>query len=181
MGNRGVLIDAQRRIVREAQTRRWIACVLSFKNRHRTVMTPGQYTELFFLDEATAFAAGHRPCAECRRTDFLQFQRIWRAVTDAPTARVDDIDRRLAGERWPRRGGIKKTYVSEAAALPDGGFVVDDGRAWLVWKDALLEWTSGGYGARQPRFTGPVDVLTPATLVDVLRAGYPVSVHPSAA
>jgi hypothetical protein len=144
-------------------------------------MTPGQYTELFFLDEATALAAGHRPCAECRRADFLEFQRIWRDVTESPTARVDEIDRRLAGERWSRRGGIKKPYVLDAATLPSGTFLVDDGRAWLVWKDALLEWASGGYRARQPRFSGPVDVLTPATLVDVLRAGYPVSVHPSAA
>lgn len=181
MGNRGVLIDAQRRIVRESQTRRWIACVLSFKNRHRTVMTPGQYTELFFLDEATALAAGHRPCAECRRADFLEFQRIWRDVTDSPTARVDDIDRRLASERSLPRGRIKKSYASDAATLPDGALVVDDGRAWLVWKDTLLEWTTGGYRARRPRRSGSVDVLTPQTVVDVLRAGYAVSVHPSGA
>ena len=179
MGNRGVLIDAQRRLVREAQTRRWIACVLSFKQRHRVVMTPGQYTELFFLDEATAFAAGHRPCAECRRPDFLEFQRVWRSVTGAPSARADDIDRRLAGERRSH-SGIKKTYVSNAADLPDGAFVTRDDRAWLVRRDVCLEWTGGGYGARRPRFAGPVEVLTPATLVDVLRAGYPVAVHASA-
>ncbi|GAC1328937.1 MAG: hypothetical protein NVSMB2_28130 [Chloroflexota bacterium] len=179
MGNRGVLIDAQGRIVREAQTRRWIACVLSFKNRHRAVMTPGQYTELFFLDEATAFAAGHRPCAECRRPDFLAFQQIWRTVTDASSARAQDIDRRLAAERTSYHG-IKKTFVSNGADLPDGAVVTRDGRAWLVWRDAFLEWTSGGYRTRQPRFAGPVEVLTPATLVDVLRARYPVAVHASA-
>src|SRR4051794_26424644 len=77
MGNRGVLHDADARIVRRWQGKRWIACVLEFKGRWRPVMAPGRYTELFFLDEATALAAGHRPCAECRRRRFDEFRDTW--------------------------------------------------------------------------------------------------------
>src|SRR5947199_10752430 len=105
MGNRGRLHDAERRIVRRVvpSYRAWVTCVLAFRGRKRSVMTPGRYTELFFLDEATALAAGHRPCAECRHARFLSFCRAWGAanagggVSSRPTATV--IDDRLHAER----------------------------------------------------------------------------------
>lgn len=185
MGNRGVLIDAQRRVVREAQVRRWITCVLSFKGRRRTVMTPEQYTELFFLDEATALAAGHRPCAECRRADFTRFQSLWRSVTGSLDARVDVMDRELDAERRvrhpsARRVWLKKTWRADADALPDGTFIAIDHGAWMIRRGQALEWTSSGYAARRDRPRGTVQVLTPPTIVGILRAGYPIAVHESA-
>src|SRR5262245_59079626 len=110
MGNRGVLHDDQGRIVRRWQGKRWIACVLEFRGRKRTVMTPGRYTELFFLDEATALAAGHRPCAECQRERFNAFRDAWRrgnGVAMPPTA--PEIDGRLHAERLGP-GGSKRTW-----------------------------------------------------------------------
>ena len=108
MGNRGRLHDAERRIVRYAQGRRWIACLTSFRGRRRTVMSPGLYTELFFLDEAVALAAGHRPCAECRRDDYTRFRAAWaRAVSEDVSA--DGMDLKLDADRLagPR---TRRTY-----------------------------------------------------------------------
>src|SRR5579859_4866831 len=108
MGNRGILHDARRNIVRDSQVRRWIACRLEFRGRHRQVMTPGSYTELFFLDEAAALADGHRPCAECRHADYVAFQNAWRQVhPNAVSASADAMDRLLHAERrlgpWHKR------------------------------------------------------------------------------
>src|SRR5438270_2559242 len=102
MGNRGVLHNAEREVVRDWQVRRWIACRLEFRGRHRQVMTPGTWTELFFLDEATALAAGHRPCAECRHADFRTFQAAWRAAFPQTDTHADVLDAVLHAER---RGG----------------------------------------------------------------------------
>jgi hypothetical protein len=99
MGNRGILHDADRRIVRYAQGRRWIACLTSFRGRRRVVMSPGSYTELFFLDEAVALAAGHRPCAECRRDDYERFRAAWRRGVDGPEPTADVMDHRLHADR----------------------------------------------------------------------------------
>ena len=126
MGNRGVLHDDARRIVRAAQLRRWIACVLEFRGRKRTVMQPRRYTELFFLDEATAFAAGHRPCAECRNADYRRFRSVWETRFGAP-ASADRIDRVLDAER--RDGKRRRTHRAGIETLPDGTFVAIDGRA----------------------------------------------------
>src|SRR5438309_7935798 len=99
MGNRGILHNAERALVRDSRVRRWIACRLEFRGRRRRVMTPGTWTELFFLDEAAAFAAGHRPCAECRRTDFVSFQAAWRLVYPGEQPQADVMDARLHAER----------------------------------------------------------------------------------
>jgi hypothetical protein len=182
MGNRGVLHDAEQRIVRDSQVRRWIACRLEFRGRWRPIMQPGHWTELFFLDEAAAFAAGHRPCAECRLADYLRFKQAWcQAVADArdTTPSADAIDRRLHAERrlGPWR---KRTYTAEIATLPDGTYVALDGRAWLVLSEWLLEWSAGGYLIRRPRVSrGDVTVLTPPSLVAAIAAGYGPSVHHS--
>src|SRR5262245_19504850 len=102
MGNRGVLHNAARSIVRDSQVRRWIACRLEFHGRHRAVMTPGRYTELFFLDEAAALADGHRPCAECRNADFRLFQAAWQRAFGGGTPSADVMDRQLHADRRVR-------------------------------------------------------------------------------
>ncbi len=178
LGNRGILHDDQRHIVRTAQVRRWLTCVLEFKGIRRTIMKPHRYTELFFLDEVTALAAGHRPCCECRRADYQRFQGCWRAAVSEQTA-ADEMDRVLHAERRVRGGG-KVTYQAPGAELPAGVFIGQDGAAWLVGPDQILRWTPGGYAERAARPRGPVTVLTPRSTVAVLRAGYEPAVHASA-
>ena len=157
-GNRGCLHDAHGRIRRHHSGRRWIACRLRFKDWHRArLLQPGRFTELFFLDEATAFAAGHRPCALCRREDYVRFLEI----VDAPGA--DAIDERLHAERLSHH---------EADALPDGAMVLRDGEPWLVRGDELLRWTPGGYTDRAPRPPGAATAITPPSLLAVLRSGW---------
>ncbi|HEX3672337.1 MAG TPA: hypothetical protein VHT92_11600 [Candidatus Cybelea sp.] len=178
MGNRGVLHDDSRRIVRDWYTRRWIACVLEFKGIRRTVMTPRRYTELFFLDEAAALSAGHRPCAECRREKYRQFQSLWRA-SHGGDAGADEMDLRLHAERLA--GKRKRTYVADLAALPDGAYVALDGVPWLVWGERLYAWSDSGYTQRRSRpADATLEVLTPPSIVTVLAAGYRPGVHPSA-
>jgi len=184
MGNRGILHDADRTIVRDSQVRRWIACRLEFRGRHRRVMAPGTWTELFFLDEATALAAGHRPCAECRHADYRRFQTAWQlGVPGAAgeTARANTMDVVLHAERRVRPW-VKRTHVAAFSSLPDGTYVALDGQAWLVHGDRRLAWSADGYHHRAPRpVGGDVTVLTPPSIVAVLRAGYQAEVHPSAA
>jgi len=178
MGNRGRLHDAGRRIVRYAQGRRWIACLTSFRGRRRAVMSPGSYTELFFLDEAVALAAGHRPCAECRREDYRRFRAAWaRAAPGGASA--DDMDRRLHADRLagPR---TRRTYRERMDGLPDGAYVEVDGAAWLVWEGSMRAWSPARYAGRRDLVRAPVTVITPRCVVEVIRAGYRPAVHPSA-
>jgi hypothetical protein len=179
MGNRGVLHDRERRLVRDSQTRRWIACELQFRGRHRAVMSPGTYTELFFLDEATALAAGHRPCAECRHTDYRVFQEAWRTARPDVRASADAIDAVLHAER--RMGPWRKrTYVADIRLLPDGACIALGERAWLVKGNVLHGWSEEGYAGRRERPTTlEVTVLTPPSLVAVLDAGYLPRLHAS--
>jgi hypothetical protein len=187
MGNRGVLHDADGHVRRAWQSRRWIVCVLEFKGRRRPVMAPGRYTELFFLDEATALAAGHRPCAECRRERFNAFRAAWRAAVpeagpSPPTA--DAMDRRLHAERVGP-GRVKRLFAARLGDVPDGAFVrhVDRGDdVWLVRHGGLLAWSPGGYTRRIDRPPDTeVAVVTPASTAAALRGGYVPAVHPSAA
>lgn len=170
-GNRGRLHDEHGVIRRQWQVRRWISCRLEFRGRHRPggPMAPNRYTGLFFLDDATALAAGHRPCAECRNADYRSFL----ALTDASGA--DELDGMLHAERG-------RTHASVLNELPDGAFVVLDGRPWIVLGSELLRWTPGGYSERRPRFSGCVDVVTPSTSLRVLASGWSGSlplIHPS--
>jgi hypothetical protein len=186
MGNRGCLHDDQRRIRRPFACRRWIACVLEFRGRHRTVMTPGHYTELFFLDEATALAAGHRPCAECRRADYLRFRECWAAANPdlaaSPSPSADAIDQVLHAERVEGKAG-KRTYGERLSGLPAGVMVADDaGHPYLVREGSLARWTPGGYRRPVPRRAAATfRVLTPRSIVRAIAHGYPVEVHRSAA
>ncbi|HEV3086298.1 MAG TPA: hypothetical protein VGX96_03650 [Candidatus Elarobacter sp.] len=179
MGNRGVVHNDDRRIVRPWQVRRWIACRLEFRGRRRrALMQPRRWTELFFLDEAAAFAAGHRPCGECRNADYRRFRALWERVHGGP-ADADAMDRVLHEQR--AEGRRKRTYRARLADLPDGAYVALDGAAWLLWRGELLEWTDGGY-ARRVRIgrSAEADVLTPPSMIALIGAGYEVAVHPSA-
>jgi hypothetical protein len=187
MGNRGILHDADGHIKRPWQVKRWLVCVLQFRGRKRTVMAPNRYTELFFLDEATALAAGHRPCAECRRAQFVQFCDAWNVARPghggSRRPNADEIDRQLHAERVAADRS-KRCLVTALDELPDGVFVTVEEwgkRAYLVWGDRLLEWSPGGYGKRQVRpRSGQVTVLSPPSTVNAIRAGYVPEIHPSA-
>jgi hypothetical protein len=188
MGNRGVLHDADGRIRRAWQVQRWLVCVLEFRGRKRSVMRPGHYTELFFLDEATALAAGHRPCAECRRARFLTFCDAWGKAypleSSSVRPRVATIDARLHADRIASDRS-QRTFLEDVDQLPNGVFVTVakwDEQAYLVLGDQLLAWSPAGYGQPRPRPGGEtVRVLTPASTVRTIRAGYTPEIHPSAA
>ncbi len=184
-GNRGCLHDAQRRIRRRYNGRRWIACRLEFRGWQRgPMMQPGHFTELFFLDEATAFAAGHRPCALCRREDYNRFGEIWREIHPGQVG-ADAVDAQLQVERIDPVTQAQRRHRDSWEWLPDGAFVLCDGRPHLVLGDQLMTWTPAGYTDRRPRPASEAAaiVLTPPSLVAVLRAGWdPVvpMLHPSA-
>lgn len=178
MGNRGCLLTPSGQLRRRHwQVTRWIACRLAFKNRQLAIWSPRQYTPLFFLDEATAFAAGHRPCAECRRTDFTRFIVAWRQAKQiAPEIplRVDAVDRQLQHERVGP-DGAKVVYQARLDTLPMGTFVLldDDPTPYLVEGDRLRAWSPFGYTHERPRLSATdVWVLTPRSLVAVFQAGY---------
>ena len=180
-GNRGGRFHTEAKTLRARRwvSRRWICCVLDFKGRQRDVW--GRfYTELFFLDEPTALAAGHRPCFECRRKDAEAFAEMWRragAFGARPSA--DQMDEVLHRERL--RGRARRLHRASIAALPDSAFVALDGEPFCVRGDVLLHWTPQGYDARTRRPHGPaVDVLTPLTILAVLEAGYAPRWHPGA-
>lgn len=181
MGNRGgVLHNDNREIVRQYASRRWIACLLEFKGRHRTVMSPNRYTELFFLDEAVALAAGHRPCAECRRDRFNAFREAWSRATGRGIPNADEIDRELHRARIDRRKE-KATYRARLDSLPDGCFAEIDGLSYLILSDALLEWSPEGYVRRVGKARGEMaTVLTPEPTARCLRDGYEPEIHSSA-
>jgi hypothetical protein len=169
-GNRGCLHDAAGRIRRRYATRRWIACRLRFRGWHRhPLQQPGRFTELFFLDEATAFAAGHRPCGLCRREDYNRFLEL----TGARGA--DELDERLHEERLAPRPQAPDD-------LPDGAFVLADGVPWLVAGSRWRRWTPGGYAEERAARGG--ELVTPPAILHVLRAGWSSEavplLHPSA-
>ncbi len=171
-GNRGCLHDASGRIRRRFDGKRWIACRLRFRDWHRSpLLQPGRFTELFFLDEATALAAGHRPCALCRREDYNRLGSILGRVG------ADAIDAQLHGERT----GVRPSVGLDE--LPDAAFVLRDDEPWLVLGAQLLRWTPAGYSERVPRPGGRAALITPPSHVAVLRCGWEPLVpllHPSA-
>jgi hypothetical protein len=187
IGNRGILHDEDRRLGRARwRHKHWIVCVLEFGGRRRRVMAPRRYTELFFLDEAVALAAGHRPCAECRRARFHAFLTAWangagHAGAMPKAAELDDI---LHAARVDPRRRRKVTWQARLADLPDGTFIcVGDGDNMprLVLGDALPGWTPAGYRDAVKRTGAPVvTVLTPRPTVSALAGGYMPALHPSA-
>jgi hypothetical protein len=187
MGNRGRLHDEAGKIRRPWQVKRWILCVLEFRGRSRDVMAPDRYTELFFLDEATGLAAGHRPCAECRHRRFVAFRDAWAAgnpgLVGAGRVTADRMDDRLHSERLgPERS--KQLFRANVNELPDGVFVISSGdgeNACLLWQGHLLAWSPAGYHRHpiRPR-AKEVWVLTPRSTVAAIREGYVPEVHPTA-
>ena len=176
MGNRGVIHNDRQEIVRPYRLIPWITCVLTFKDRHREVMTPGRWTELFFLDEATAFSAGHRPCKECRREDHLRFKRCW--IEGNPgygyngKTKIGEIDAIIHEERM-NKDKTKRVYAAKIDQLPDGVFVVWKDEPFLVKGDKVYPWKPEGYeeGIDRPRGM-KVTVLTPKSIVYTFKAGY---------
>jgi hypothetical protein len=181
-GNRGCLHDERGTIRRSYAGRRWIACRLRFRGWRRSpLLQPGRFTELFFLDEATAFAAGHRPCALCRRADYDRLGELWQTLHPGETG-ADAIDARLHRERLdPSRR--QRRHAALFDTLPDGVFVLHGGWPRLVLAASLLAWTPAGYADPVARPYGEATVITPPSLVEVLRAGWTSLVpvlHPSA-
>lgn len=186
MGNRGIIHDPDSRelLTRRWQHQAWICCVLSFKGYQHPIMGRSSYTELFFLDEATAFAAGHRPCAYCRRGAFNAFKAAWvtaNRLTESgsppPAIRAPVIDRQLHRERVTR---ARQQVTHEAALedLPDGVFVLHRGCAHLWSGGRLYPWSAAGYGKSVSTLpSGLVALLTPVSIVGAFRVGYRPDLH----
>jgi hypothetical protein len=151
--------------------------VLQFKHRRHDVWGRG-YTDLFFLDEVTALAAGHRPCFECRRGDAKMFAQKWREGNGGAIPHAPEMDEVLQSERLD--GRAKRTHEMRADDLPDGTVIAIDDRAFALRGDAMQRWTPSGYAESKPRPRGSVSVLTPPSIIAILRAGYQPQWHPSA-
>ncbi|HJR94222.1 MAG TPA: hypothetical protein VJ807_02225 [Gaiellaceae bacterium] len=182
-GNRGCLHDAHGRIRRRFGVKRWISCQLEYRGWHRApLMQPGRFTELFLLDEATAFAAGHRPCALCRRADYDRFVELWASLHPRQHG-ADAMDEQLHAERVDPETRGQRRHAAPYEGLPDGAFVLADGEPWLVRGPRVLRWTPSGYAEARARPTGRAVLLTPPSLVSVLASGWDGLVpllHPSA-
>lgn len=170
MGNRGGRLHGDERTLgtRRWASKQWICCKLDFNDRHRDVWSDG-YTELFFLDEVTAFAAGHRPCFECRRKDAERFASLFSGTRRRATAAA--MDKVLHAERLD--GRAKRLHRRALDDLPDGAMIARGAGALAVRGKALLPWMPSGYGTPQRRPRGAVvDVLTPPSMLVVLARGY---------
>jgi hypothetical protein len=183
-GNRGCLHDETGRIRRRYNGKRWIACRLHFRGWQRgPLMQPGRFTELFFLDEVTAFAAGHRPCALCRRDDYDRLGAIWGEL-HAGQHGAGAIDAQLHAERFDPTTRAQRHHKAPLDELPDGSFVLRDGEPCLLLGEDFLAWTPAGYVGRKRRPSRQRALLiTPPSLVEVLRAGWQPLVpllHPTA-
>ena len=182
MGNRGCLHGPGRQLgAARWRSQAWICCVLDWQGRQRDPMPPGRWTALFFLDEATALAAGHRPCGYCRRPDFRDFSEAWRRgrrLGRRPAAR--EMDAVLHRERVGRERR-QLTHRAPAGELPDGVMIQAGGGAGLWLAGRVWPWSFGGYGVPAAgSVPGTVEVLTPPSTVAAIAAGYRPLVHPSA-
>ncbi len=179
MGNRGGRLHDDRRklTARRWTSKQWICCKLEFNNRHRDVWGDA-YTELFFLDEVTAFAAGHRPCFECRRNEAGRFAILFGGTGNRASA--GEMDKRLHPERLDDRS--KRLHTCDVDALPDGAIIARGEDAFALRGERMLRWSPAGYTESVPRPRGvAVDVLTPPSTVSVLARGYAPLWHPTAA
>ena len=183
MGNRGCLHDAARNLgAARWRSRLWIICKTDFKGRKRQVMAPGRYTELFFLDEAVALAAGHRPCAECRREDYRRFVACWADGNNVPGPWANEMDRILHEARVDPQTRAQKAFRANIDSLPDGVFVRLGNIPHLLLGTFAYPFESYAYGPPIPCLQGDeVDVMTPRPTVNTLKAGYRPVLHPSVA
>lgn len=175
MGNRGGRLHRPDRTLGPARwrSRAWIACESAFRGRHRDVWGAG-YTELFFLDEATALAAGHRPCFECRRAEAVAFAAAWARAAGGPPPRAGAMDRVLHAERTGARTTV------DPASLPLGAIFATAGGFHLCVSDGALPWSFDGYGRRRSLPARPVVAVTPPAMRAVLAAGYRPRLHATA-
>jgi hypothetical protein len=183
MGNRGCLHGPDRQLgTARWRSKLWICCVLDWRGRQRDPMPPGRWTALFFLDEATALAAGHRPCGYCRRPAYLSYAEAWRVAhgLDRPP-RAGEMDAQLHGERVESRSRRQRTGRALAATLPDGVMIAHGDGPGLLIGGRVLPWSFSGYQAAAGlRQDATVEVLTPASSVAAIAAGYRPVLHPSA-
>jgi hypothetical protein len=180
-GTRGVIHNDMQEITRPYKLKAWLTCKLEFKGRKRKVMSPERYTELFFLDEATAFAAGHRPCCECRRDDFDKFKSLWLAGNpeynfDKKTS-IQKIDDVLHGERINKHKS-KVTFEENFHNIPNGTFILYNENPFLVMNNQMFLWTPFGYAKEisLPK-TNKLIILTPKSVVNTFNAGYSPQIH----
>jgi len=179
-GNRGGRFhrDDQTLGQRRWASRQWICCVLQFKGRRRKVWGSSSYTDLFFLDEVTALAVGHRPCFECRRRDAKAFAQKWAQAKGGDVPHAGEMDVILQNERL--KGRAKRTYQMPTDELPDGAFIAIDDTAFALRGNTMLRWSPSGYVDPSLRPSGTATVLTPPSIIAVLSAGYQPQWHPSA-
>jgi hypothetical protein len=180
-GNRGIIHDpASKTLLNRRWTNKaWIVCVCAFKGRRRNVMGTRSWTELFFLDEATAFAAGHRPCFFCRRDDANAFRAAWAKGQGVATPRAGEMDVVLHGERLVGRAKRLHPLPSRPEEMPDGVMVRSGQESFLIVQGRALLWSPGGYLA-VAGIPQDAKVLTPPSIVRALGAGYRPVLHPSA-
>jgi hypothetical protein len=178
-GNRGIIHDpASKTLTRRWASPAWLTCVCEFRGRRRQVMGGRSWTELFFLDEATAFAAGHRPCFFCRRDDANRFRAAWQAGNGAGPVSAPEIDAVLHRERL--QGGRKRLHAlpMPLEKLPDGAMVQGGSESYLIARGHVLRWSPAGYGVAP----APADAMlqTPPSTLRAFGAGYRPVLHPSA-
>ncbi|MDB5626250.1 MAG: hypothetical protein JWR73_2052 [Tardiphaga sp.] len=181
MGNRGIIHDCatKKLLSKRWSNPAWIICVREFRGRRRDVMATRSWTELFFLDEATALAAGHRPCFYCRRDDANRFRAAWCAGNQLTRARAAEIDVVLHRERLDGRAKRRHPLPRPVSDLPDGAMVATDGEAFLVARGAARRWSFDGYRAVDLA-NAKVELLTPPSTLRAIVAGYAPVMHPSA-
>ena len=179
-GNRGIIHDpATKTLTRRWASQAWLTCVCEFRGWRRKVMGGRSWTELFFLDEATALAAGHRPCFFCRREDANRFRSCWEVGNQVSNFRATDIDAVLHGERLEGRGKRRHELPLPPQRLPDGAMLQEGAQIYLMVQGRALSWTPGGYADADPDMEG-VLLLTPPSTLRALAAGYSPVLHPSA-
>jgi hypothetical protein len=180
MGNKGCLHNDKKQIVKNVGCHGWVICALQFKGRKRELMAAGTYTELFFMDEATALSAGHRPCGECLRAKYANYKRHWiNANFDGPTTvpNITDINKINQKERYYR--GTKVTYSAPMNTLPDGCFIELNSIFYLIYQRRKYLWSFAGYTQKSNLSSDIVTVLTPKTVVNTLANGYEPEYHQS--
>jgi hypothetical protein len=180
LGNRGILHRGTE-ITRNHASDLWIICALEHKDWRLPQWEPGHFTVLFFHDEAVALAAGHRPCALCRREAYDRYREAWATSRRSPLPTAKEMNRRLHGERLVAGSSRRRLHSVEWRGLPDGAFVSVDGGPWIVLGNRIVAWTEEGYGPayRRPD-EGRVEAITPPSTISALRAGYPAQIDASA-
>ncbi|MFA6711884.1 MAG: hypothetical protein WCS33_04140 [Candidatus Caldatribacteriota bacterium] len=182
LGNRGIIHNEKKEIISPFKIKGWVTCQLEFKGRKRELMTKGKYTELFFLDEATAFSAGHRPCAECRRARYNEFKTKWleanQSLLNDNSTSIANIDKIIHQDRINKKQ--KVTYQEKMNLLPNGTMIEIDSIQYLIWKNKIFKWTFEGYEPTIINISNnDVVVLTPKSYVEMFKKGFIPTVHSS--